>query len=265
MLAPSIQQAKPQGAHVRAQQQGLVVAAHRMARRVTSPYPIDVLIMAAYPPELSVLARTIGPGASSARSNTAEFRGTVGVLDVVGQAVGVGLPAAAVGSTRCLQTWRPRVAIIVGTCGAYDGSGLSIGDVVCARRVHLVSTASIEGRAGLPSTISTSCAPDAHVSSGFARLGLSEVDVATTLAVTIDDALARRVADQQSCRVEHLEAFSVGLACAAFAVPFAVVLAVANRVGPMGREQWKEHHTSAGEAAAGAVLRWLELFRAGLG
>src|SRR5262245_59377586 len=119
-------------------------------RAVTSVNSIDVLVVAAYAPEVSFLAEAIGRPANPADGGP-DFRATVGEIDVVGQAVGVGLVAAAVGVTRALLAFKPRAVIAVGTCGAYDGRAGSRGDVVRARHIHLVSTALLEQRAGMPS------------------------------------------------------------------------------------------------------------------
>ena len=226
------------------------------------PRPIDVLIVAAYPPELSALGEAFGPHAISGAFSP-EFVGKLGSLEVVAQAVGVGLSAAAIGATRCLAEWRPRAVFLVGTCGAYPGRGTAVGELVRARRIHLASTAALEGRAGMPPIVETERAADARLSQSLGALTAREADVATTLAVTTDAALAAAIAERGECDVEHMEAFSVAGACAAFDVPFGAVLAVANRVGPPGRDEWKANHRGAEQRAAMAILHWLE--RAGNG
>ena len=230
---------------------------------VTSVNSIDVLVVAAYAPELSFLAEAIGGPTAPLGAGGPDFRATVRQIDVVGQAVGVGLVAAAVGVTGALLAFRPRAVIAVGTCGAYDGRGVSRGDVVRARDIHLVSTAALEQRAGMPSVMAARHSADPRLSDGLGRLGLTEVDVATTLAVTTNDALAARISEAHDCHVEHLEAYSIAVACAAFGVPLAAALGIANRVGAGGREEWLAHHRMAERAAAEAVLRWLELLAEG--
>ena len=82
--------------------------------------------------------------------------------------------------------------------------------------------------------------------------------VATTLAITVDDAAAARIAEGAGADVEHLEAHGVAIACAARGVPLAVVLGVANLVGARGRAEWLAHHERAEAAAGKRVLAWLE-------
>jgi nucleoside phosphorylase len=97
------------------------------------------------------------------------------------------------------------------------------------------------------------------LSEALTREGAGSVDVATTLAITTDDALAARLADHTRCDVEHLEAFAVARACNARSIPLAVVLGVANIVGSGARAEWLENHRAAGDAAGAHVARWLEL------
>jgi nucleoside phosphorylase len=82
--------------------------------------------------------------------------------------------------------------------------------------------------------------------------------VATTLAITTDDAVAVRAARATTSHVEHLEAYGVAAACAARGVPFAAALGVANYVGARAREEWRAHHRTSASAAVDAVLRCLD-------
>jgi nucleoside phosphorylase len=100
--------------------------------------------------------------------------------------------------------------------------------------------------------------PDEAFSRALAGESVQRACVATTLAITTDDALAHRVAETLACEVEHLEAFAVAVACAAVGVPLAVVLGVANRVGGRARNEWLRHHDAAGQAATDVVAAWLE-------
>jgi nucleoside phosphorylase len=106
--------------------------------------------------------------------------------------------------------------------------------------------------------MSISLDADAAVAEALCRAtGARLADIATTLAITVDDRTAARIAVASSAQVEHLEAHGTATACAAQSVPFGVVLGVANVVGAHAREQWRAHHRAASQAAADAVLRWL--------
>lgn len=207
----------------------------------------DVLIVAAFHPELAPLRETLGEWMSA----------RVGAFLVTARAVGIGLPMAAVGTAMHVAELRPRAVILVGTCGAYVGSGLSIGDVVAARRVRLTDAAVAAGSAQFPEPMSI--VTDAHpaLAKALAAAGAQQADVATTLAITVDDAVAARIAHATGASAEHLEAHGVATACAARGVPFAAVLGVANAVGAGARAEWRVHHRRSAQAAADTVLKCL--------
>jgi nucleoside phosphorylase len=225
-----------------------------MERAPTTSEPIDILILSAHLPELAGLGPLLGP----------ELKARVGGHRVVAKPVGIGLSAAARGTASRLASQRPRAAILVGTSGAYEASGLGIGEVVVVERTRLASTASTEGRAEFPAPMSTLCELDPNLSRALGAGRLRGVDAATTLAVTVDDALARTIATSLRCAVEHLEAFAVAECCAAEGVPLAILLGVANRVGRTAREEWRLHHRTAGAAATAHVAAWLEQGAPGL-
>jgi nucleoside phosphorylase len=210
--------------------------------------PCDLLLVAAFHPELAPLRR-LGDA----------MRARVANVDVAARAVGIGLPMAAAGSAMHLGECQPSVVVAIGTCGAYRGSGLSIGDVVVARRVLLVDPSALRGLSQFPEPMSTLVDAHARMADDLVRATKARpVDVATTLAITIEDASAAVIARASGADVEHLEAYAVATACAARGVPFGAVLAVANFVGGTAREEWRVHHRSAAGAAAEAVLTWIE-------
>jgi nucleoside phosphorylase len=213
----------------------------------------DVLIVAAFYPELSPLRSPLGEALS----------GRIGDLRVSARAAGIGLPMAAVGAAMHLAELQPRAVVMIGTCGAYVGgwrrarARFAIGEVISARRVRLVDPAALAGAAQFPEPMSI--VADAHtpIVNALAAVGASPADVATTLAITVDDAMAASIARETDSDVEHLEAHGVALACAARGVPFAAALGVANFVGSHARDEWRVHHRAVAAAAADRVIRWL--------
>ena len=208
----------------------------------------DILVVAAHPPELAGLRELIGaPG------------GRIADIRIAIEAVGIGLPAAAVGMATALRAHAPACVVLVGTCGAYDNgsSHLAMAQTVIAKRLHLASTAAAEGRGAFPGPMVIAVETDAALSRGLAGETGRRVDVATTLAITTDDALASHVGEAFGCEVEHLEAFAVASACAREHVPMTAVLAVANRVGGRARDEWRRHHEAAGKAATDWIAAWL--------
>jgi len=184
--------------------------------------------------------------------------GHVGKASVMACTVGIGLPAAAVGATARVVDARPRTVVLIGTCGAYRGTGLAIGDVVVARRCMVVDGSVLTGEAQFPEAMSRQTASDEPMVRALVAAGARAADVATTLAVTVDDSAADRIARTTGAHVEHLEALGIAVACAACATPFAAVLGVANIVGKDAREEWRKNHVEAAAAAVGCAVRWLE-------
>ena len=140
--------------------------------------------------------------------------------------IGIGLIEAALGISAVLER-KPSAIVLVGSCGAYPGSGIEIGTIVVAREVVLAH----EGE--LPKVVPTRSRPPAHAMEG------RRVVAASTMGITTDDARAKAIADDTGAHVENLEAFAVARACERANVPVAIVLGVTNVVGSSGRAEWR--------------------------
>ena len=224
-------------------------------------------MVAAFHPELAFLQGTLADASRQTSQTSQTSPAPSGPFHVVAKAVGIGMPNAAVGTASRLAVLRPRAIVLIGTCGAYAGAGFAIGDVAIATKVKLVDPAACEGRAAIPAPMPVSLDGDATLAAALASTSggrARAATVATTLAVTTDDALAARLARDSASHVEHLEAFAVATACSAFGVPFIAALGVANVVGTSAREQWRANHRATAEAAARVVLAWLESGAPGL-
>jgi nucleoside phosphorylase len=208
---------------------------------------VDLLVLAAYPPELVGMRRLLGE----------QLFGNVNGVAISCKTVGVGLPNATSGTTTRLMQLRPRGVVLVGTAGVYTGATANVGEVVVARRVHLVEPAECEGRAAMPDPMARTIECNAMMAAGLNHGRAPTLDLANTLVVTLDEALGGRVAQSTSCAVENLEAFGIANACALQNVPFACVMGISNRVGPTGRDEWRQYHKAAAQAACEVVNRWL--------
>lgn len=214
----------------------------------------DLLIAAAFEPELDPLVPILGSGLS----------GTVRGIRIMARPVGIGLPLAAAGISNRVTVLRPRAVLMIGSCGAYPSRGRAIGDVVAARTIHLVEPAVVADEAGFPRAMSVREEADAAMSAGLAQYGASLASIATTLAVTTSATLSAKIAERCECDVEHLEAFAGAAACSKERIAFTTVLGVANIVGPSGREQWKANGAAAHSAAVRVVMAWLDARAPGL-
>lgn len=210
----------------------------------------DVLVLAAHAPELVGLRTALGEG----------LCGTVASLQVACATVGVGMPASASGTTRALAEHDPRAVVLLGSCGLYprriEFRALT---PVVASGVRLVDASVLAEHAAFPAPMQLLCSPDSALSDGLAGLdpGCLRGEIATTLAITTDDALAQALGSKSGCAAENLEAYAVALACAAHDLPFACLLVATNAVGSQGRAQWQSYQRSAAERSAELLLQWL--------
>jgi futalosine hydrolase len=140
--------------------------------------------------------------------------------------LGVGLIEAALGISEVLAQ-KPEAIVLVGSCGAYPGTDLAIGDVVLADEAVLVT----EG--DLPDIVPIRSRPPLF------EMALRHVRVATTTGITVDDARAAAIAKRTGASIENLEAFAVARGCERANIPLAMILGVTNTVGSKGRAEWR--------------------------
>ncbi len=182
------------------------------------------------------------------------FRELARGSSVTVEPVGIGLVEAAIGTARLVERRSPDLVLFMGTCGSMRPE-LAVGDVVFAERVSLVALTELTGSAVLH-PVDHAIAIDPDLRAALIAAAARPARVANTIGVTTTDEVAARVVAHGD--VEHLEAFGVARACASADVPCAVVLAVANEVGPRGRDQWKAEHVAASARAAEVAWRALE-------
>lgn len=169
--------------------------------------------------------------------------------------LGVGVVEAAL-SLAALNPARVRELWLVGSAGAYPGSGLQLGDAVLTRGYRYASAEALDpGRAYLPEPLPTLAQPKAPVG---IECPLPRVVALTTPAITKAESTARLLGRQGA--VEHLEVFAAARWAQRHQLPFAAVLGIANRVGTQAHEEWLIWRERA-EGAAARSLRALLLER----
>ena len=176
---------------------------------------------------------------------------------VVTGSIGIGPVEATLGASRLVARFEPELVLFTGTCGAYPGAALAIGDVVVASAVHLVDPAVCEGRAHLPAPMRRTIATDASISAILEHAGARGASVASTTAITDDEHLGDAIARSTGCIVEHLESFAIALVASEAKIPFGIVLGVANAVGPGAQRAWQENHVAVAKRSAAVVTRAL--------
>lgn len=198
-----------------------------------------LLVVAAWEPELTRFRELAASGAAAG-------------LPIALDTLGVGLVEAAIGMTQCIARHRPHFALLLGTAGVLPrASAVSprIGEVVVASRIRLVEGSLAAGTAQLPPPMPGEAALEVALHDALVAAGARSVQIANTVGITTDDALAARLAAAGD-DVEHLEAFAFARACVSAGVRCGVLLGIANVVGVSGRAEWLANHTSASARAA---------------
>lgn len=211
---------------------------------------IDLLVLAAHPPELRGIRNVLGEG----------LNGVVNGLYVVAKSVGVGMPVAGPSAMRRIVQLEPRAVVLVGTCGVYPGlPDYHPHDIVIAQKVKLVDHGVLAGLAAFPEPLQTETNVSGPLTAGLAAAAprARVVPVGSPLAATRDDKLAAVIAQQTSAHVESLEAFSIAHACQIAQIPFAAVFSVSHVSGSTALTDWPRFERQASLDAAEVVTRWL--------
>jgi nucleoside phosphorylase len=231
---------------------------HPMRPSLPIQSPVDVLVLAAHAPEFAGLRPHIGDS----------LNGTLGDLLVVAKTIGVGLAVAGAATATRIHQLAPRAVIVLGSCGIYPcGVAYRPLDIVIPKRLHLFDASVSAGKAAFPDPMQTAIEPDAALSAGLVQHAGAKVHsapVATTMAITTDDAIAKAVHGATGLEAENLELFPIALACHAADIPFSAVLGVTNVVGSSGRADWRAYQRDAAIAAAEVIVSWLRARAPGL-
>jgi len=211
---------------------------------------LDLLVVASHPADLRGMRNVLGDN----------LDGHVHQLHVAAKTVGVGCAAAAAGTAKRVFLLQPRAVVHLGTCGIYPAlTGYQPFDVLLPTEIALVDHAVDSSRAAFPDPMSTRIQPASPMRSGIAASAprTKAAPLATPLAETRDDELARFVPVRHGHHAENLEAFGVAQACQLARVPFATVCGVTHVVGPQGPADWRRFQRDASLAAAEAILAWI--------
>jgi nucleoside phosphorylase len=208
------------------------------------------LVLAAHAPEFVGLRAHLGD----------QLHGQLRGLSVVAKTVGVGMAVSGAGTANRLLQLSPRAVILLGSCGIYP-SPLEYRplDMVVPRSLHLFDPSVAAGKAEFPDPMQTVLDTHTPLSAGLLAAAGPRAHssrVATTLAITTDDSVARAVHPATGMEAENLEIFPVAVACKAADIPFSAVLGVTNMVGSTGRVDWRQFQRDAAVAAAEVFLNW---------
>jgi len=164
---------------------------------------------------------------------------------------GAGQVAAAANTARLIAALQPQAILLLGICGAYEGSGLNPGDVVRVDSCHLADFGAFErdgswlgaeslGLGSVRWAASTPAELPEELVEVRERLNsLRGVTSASVQSACGTDELAALRATRGACQIEEMEGAGVCAVASALGVPVYHVRAVANRAGLRDRAAWK--------------------------
>ncbi len=168
-------------------------------------------------------------------------------------ALGVGLVDFASGFQALLNNYKIDKALLTGTCGAYPEAFLEwpIGTLVAPDKISLADLSEVEKSGYFPAPITSPCTLDAELFSDLLpNIGGHCLTLAT---ITSDDPVAAQIEEYYQAHFEQMEAYAFARLCQLNKVCGSALLAVVNRVGRDGHEQWLAHGQAGAVSAANLI------------
>jgi futalosine hydrolase len=226
-----------------------------------------VWVVAALAQELALLVAELEANLESPPGSCPQYVAAVGTTRVRLVALGVGVVSAALNLGRLAGLGLPEAAIMVGSAGAFPGSGCGTGDVVVAEEEILaelgvlvgpgLGDAEEMGLAGLVQKVAldrflvdevtVAAEPAARVRRG---------SLLTVVGVSAQAEQAEARARRFQALAENMEGYALALAGRCFGFRTAEIRGISNRAGDRDKSRWDL--TTAQKRAQLAVLNYLK-------
>jgi futalosine hydrolase len=163
---------------------------------------------------------------------------------------GVGQVNMAHGLTVAIEQQRPEGIIVVGIGGAYPGSGLAIGEVVCAESETFgdLGVETPDGFLELTEFLQSTYPLQLFPAPRRARF-------VTVSTCTGTDELSARIEARARGQVESMEGAAAAQIAARYGIPIGEIRGISNFTGKRDRSSWRVK--DAAEAAQEELLRWI--------
>ena len=170
-------------------------------------------------------------------------------------ALGVGYLEAALRLSELLQK-TPKIErlMFTGSAGVYPGvDHLRPGDLCSCRETIL-----IDGMAELGISHYAPPLPRQAIASTLpVDDQLPNAAIATALSLTASDASAAAIQKSSGMEIETMELYGVAYLCLQRSIPWNAVMAITNRVGDAGHQEWKQHYSQLAEKSCDRLLVYL--------
>ncbi|TGK86896.1 phosphorylase [Leptospira noumeaensis] len=171
---------------------------------------------------------------------TGAFEGEVGILRASGkfphlEVMGIGNLEAAINLSQFLsQNQEIQNIIFFGSCGAYEWTGISIGEIVSPNFIY---TKELSHALKLSKQIQGN--PEFYELVPDKSFQTANCNAPTT--ITLAEIKNPPESSWESLEVENLELFGIAKVAAKFSVTVTAYLAVTNLVGPQGSTDWAKN------------------------
>jgi len=226
----------------------------------------QILVIAALDSELSLLKSELKALPVGQVAGQTYLRGNIGDLTVLLSAVRVGVVSAALTLGGLIAGLPVGSVIMCGSAGAFDNSGLKIGDVAVASAEILAELGLCQGPGYGSGTalgldgLDQEIALDREITEALVQ---AAADVAqarvvkslTVVGVSADVSQGRTRADRFAAGMENMEGYAAAVAGIRWGIPVGEVRGISNQVGNRDKTTWDL--ASASELAQAAVLNYL--------
>ena len=174
---------------------------------------------------------------------------------------GIGLVNAAHAVSCMIARQRVGAIIVCGVGGAYPGSGLGVGQVVCASLESYADLGALTpsgfiGMEDLGLPVAETCPPLFNTVPINIFPLEQPVPFATVSCLSGTDVAARSIASRTGCAVENMEGAAVAHVSHLHGIPVGEVRAISNAVGDRSPRGWLLQNTAL--LAQEALLSWIE-------
>lgn len=208
-----------------------------MKRKQKTESTVNILILGAFPPEITPLRRAL-------RGN----RGTAFGL------TGIGPINAAVAVSKYLAEYRPRHVVFVGSVGAVS-TKTKLLSVISAKSASMIDPCELLGKTETLAVGYPIIGADRRWLKRMTKLTpeLIHAGVYTTVGLTRSKSLANKIGKDSRGEFESLELYGLAAACKAAGIPWNSIQVVTNHLGPNGHTEWKRNYKKAAEITAKLV------------
>jgi futalosine hydrolase len=228
---------------------------------------VTVWVVAALEDEIALLVGELEARFQGRLGGCTHHVAGVGQRQVRLAAVGVGVASAALHLGRLVAYGLPQAAIMVGSAGAFPGSGLEVGDVVGAEEEILAELGVLVGpgqgeaeQMGVADLMQAVPLDRSLTSEVLATAGsrgpVCQGSLLTVVGVSARPEQAEARARRFRVLAENMEGYALALAGRRFAFPAAEIRGISNHAGDRDKSRWDLK--TARERAQLAVLEYLQ-------